>query len=102
MTLLGGALTPALIEGYDCVVCVDLPLESQSTLELNSACRAAGVKFVAADVRGVFSWCFVDFGDNFVTRDKDGEPVREVMLHEVNIRSQIYEAKRPYPPALTP
>jgi len=39
-------------------------------------------------VRGPFAWAFADFGDGFTTYDKDGEPVKEVMLHDITSAEQ--------------
>eukprot|EP00658_Telonema_sp_P-2_P071028 TRINITY_DN6036_c0_g1_i1.p1 TRINITY_DN6036_c0_g1~~TRINITY_DN6036_c0_g1_i1.p1 ORF type:complete len:2283 (-),score=620.28 TRINITY_DN6036_c0_g1_i1:314-7162(-) len=50
----------------------------------NTECRRAGIKFVSAEVRGVFASAFSDFGAEFVTSDKDGEPVKEGMTSNIS------------------
>jgi len=38
---------------------------------------------VAADVRGVFSYAFSDFGDNFTIFDNNGEQPREMLIEQI-------------------
>ncbi|RKO97311.1 hypothetical protein CXG81DRAFT_9757 [Caulochytrium protostelioides] len=61
----------ASIRRWDVVVAVGQPLSLQ--LELDEMARAAGAKFIAAETRGLFSSCFVDFGEGFHVHDQDGE-----------------------------
>ena len=78
----GGGLGVA----YDVVILCDAPLAAQ--LEANALCRGAGgAKFLSASCRGVFGWAFADFGDGFVTKDKDGEQLKEVMVGAVSSAS---------------
>ena len=42
-------------------------------VRVNGLCRQFGLKFIAADVRGLAAFCFTDFGDKFVVSDATGE-----------------------------
>lgn len=61
---------------------VPSPNEKQ-TVEVNAMCISAGVKFIQADVFGVCGMVFVDNGDRFVVRDRDGEPPLEGMVSAI-------------------
>lgn len=67
------ALDAAALGAFGAVVVAGgTPLAEQ--LRLDAACRAAGVPFVAADVRGLAAQVFVDCGAAFTVVDSDGEP----------------------------
>ena len=74
-----------MLEGFNVVVLTDTPIGTQITI--NEYCRANKIKFVSAAVRGVFCTAFADFGADFETSDKNGEPVKEVMLHGISSAS---------------
>ena len=71
-----------MLESFSVVIVNDISLRSQ--IALNRHCRSKNIHFVASQVRGVFASTFVDFGDNFITRDKDGNQLKEVMIHEIS------------------
>ena len=56
---------------------------------MNNFCHDEGIRFIAVNIRGVFSRVFVDFGDNFVVADRDGEECKEV-----RIESASFDGKR--------
>jgi molybdopterin/thiamine biosynthesis adenylyltransferase len=58
------------------VVMTDTPWEQQ--LQVNDWARKNGKKFISADARGLFSYAFVDLGEQFTVNDPDGENCREV------------------------
>jgi ubiquitin-activating enzyme E1 len=72
VTALTGELKVEDLAKFALVLMVDVPLEHQ--VEANEFCHANGVKFISADVRGVFASMFCDFGENFVVADTNGEP----------------------------
>lgn len=51
---------------------------------LNSYCREKGIKFVSADVNGVFAYVFNDFGANFEVIDKNGEECLELFIQSIS------------------
>jgi ubiquitin-activating enzyme E1 len=64
---------------WQVVVLCDRPIKEQ--LAINAACHANGVKFIAADIRGLMASCFVDLGDTHTVSDVDGEnPLRGLIL----------------------
>uniref|UniRef100_A0A7I4DHX6 Ubiquitin-like 1-activating enzyme E1A n=1 Tax=Physcomitrium patens TaxID=3218 RepID=A0A7I4DHX6_PHYPA len=52
-------------------------------IRLNSLCRSLGVPFVAASCRGVFTFVFSDFGDNFSVLDETGELAGAVLVEGI-------------------
>eukprot|EP00051_Salpingoeca_urceolata_P006913 m.91570 g.91570 ORF g.91570 m.91570 type:complete len:1078 (-) comp15042_c0_seq4:33-3266(-) len=71
------------LKAYDCVVLTECSLEVQ--LAVNAFCRSQEpqIKFVAADVHGVFCSTFCDFGDAFDVHDTTGEEPKEFFISNV-------------------
>lgn len=67
-------VSPTVMRRHQVVVCTDQTLKR--LIEINAFCRTQTppIKFIAADVAGVFCRVFCDFGDKFVVRDKDDNP----------------------------
>jgi ubiquitin-activating enzyme E1-like protein 2 len=68
---------------FDCVVLTECNLSTQLTV--NKFCRQQlpTIKFISADVRGVFCWSFCDFGPEFEVVDPDGEEPRQVFIGDI-------------------
>ncbi|EWC48694.1 ubiquitin-activating enzyme E1 1 [Drechslerella stenobrocha 248] len=62
---------PESLSKYQVVVLTETSLDNQ--LQINKFCRANGIYFVSADVRGLFGNVFCDFGDEFSVADATGE-----------------------------
>ena len=73
--------TRSLCASLQCVILTDTPLPLQ--LKINEYCRAHGIYFLTADVRGLFCWTFSDFGDSFEVLDKNGEDPPEVLVDSI-------------------
>ncbi|KAJ3103441.1 hypothetical protein HDU97_010187 [Phlyctochytrium planicorne] len=71
VTVLDEELTEANIVNYQVVVATDVSLEKK--LAINSFTHMHGIKFIAADVRGLFGMAFNDFGPSFTVHDQTGE-----------------------------
>lgn len=82
VTVVDGELDAAAVAGHDVLVCTQAPTARQ--LELNTFCRAHGVKFLAASIHGIFSRVFADFGDAHAVSDADGEPPTVSMVASVS------------------
>ena len=76
-----GALDDASLAKYQVIVVTDTPLAEQK--RINAFCHQNDVKFIAADIRGVFATAFVDFGDQFNVFDVDGEPPVTYMIDAI-------------------
>ncbi|QPG74729.1 E1 ubiquitin-activating protein [Brettanomyces nanus] len=74
-------LTENSIAQYQVIVATETPLARQ--LEINEITHAKGIRFIAADVRGLFGQAFVDFGDSFVVFDKDGEEPKTGLISDI-------------------
>lgn len=71
VSLHSGELTDQLIEKHKAVVMISQPYDL--LLRVNEFCHANRIYFVAADVKGVFSFIFNDFGKEFEVFDTNGE-----------------------------
>lgn len=67
---------------YQCIVATELDLNQLVTL--NNFCRNNNIKFVSADVYGIFCWTFCDFGQNFEVFDDNGEEPRDFFVGNIN------------------
>jgi ubiquitin-activating enzyme E1 len=71
------------LTNFNVVVFTDSPIAS--LVEKNEICRKAGVKFIAAESRGIFGSLFCDFGVGFEVFDPDGEtPVQNIVVNITN------------------
>jgi ubiquitin-activating enzyme E1 len=74
-------LTRDIVTNYNVVVATDLPLSKQ--LELNKLTHENNIKFISADVRGLFAQAFVDFGENFSIYDINGEELKTGIVSDI-------------------
>ena len=73
-----GPITEELIRNFSLIVLTE---SSQSEMiRLNKLCRSGSVGFIAANCFGLAASVFVDFGDAFTCRDKDGEEPRSAIV----------------------
>jgi len=76
---------------FDCFICTEIQ-DIQLAINLNKACRSKGVRFLMADVCGLFSWSFSDFGSEFNVADLDGEEYSENYISSIKIgQSSVIE-----------
>ncbi|WAR00961.1 UBA6-like protein [Mya arenaria] len=66
---------------FQCVIMTEVSLTVQ--VKVNNFCRANNIKFISADVFGVFSGAFCDFGDSFEVSDPNGEEPKDVLIKEI-------------------
>ncbi|CAG5125849.1 unnamed protein product [Candidula unifasciata] len=71
------------LRNYQCVVLTECPLRIQ--LQINQFCRASSpqIKFISADVLGIFGMTFVDFGDSFEVFDVNGEEPKDIFVSDI-------------------
>ena len=74
-------LTPEVVKKFSVVVATNLPLSKQ--LELNQLTHANNIKFISADVRGLFAQAFVDFGKGFQIFDQNGEEPKTGIVSDI-------------------
>ncbi|KAL0482023.1 ubiquitin-activating enzyme E1 [Acrasis kona] len=80
---LSGELTDDILTSHNVVVFTDHHIASLA--EKNEVCRRNGVKFIAAESRGVFGSLFCDFGVGFEVYDADGEtPIQNIVTNITN------------------
>ncbi|XP_033749897.1 ubiquitin-like modifier-activating enzyme 6 [Pecten maximus] len=68
---------------YQCVILTEVPLQLQ--LKINQLCRTQSppIQFISADVYGLVSSVFCDFGDEFEVMDVNGEEIRDTFIENV-------------------
>lgn len=86
VSVLSGELTHEKIKAFQCVVVTETTLSRQ--LEINDLTHAAGLNFISTDVRGLFGYCFTDFGSNFTVVDTTGENPLNGMVAEIQNDSE--------------
>lgn len=59
------------VSKFQVVVVTDMPIDQQ--LRINDITHSKGIKFISADIRGLFGATFNDFGEEFVVTDQNGE-----------------------------
>ena len=62
-----------LIKRYDIVVVTEIFKDINEIIALNELCRELDKGFILSQCLGVCGYAFVDFGKNFICRDKTGE-----------------------------
>jgi len=82
VSLLAGELNPEALANFTVVIMVDVPLQQQ--VDSNTFCHHHGVKFISADVRGVFASIFCDFGESFEVTDTTGEQPASCMVASIS------------------
>lgn len=80
-------LTPESVTQFQVIVATDLPLAKQ--LELNELTHKNDIRFISADVRGLFAQAFVDFGKDFTIYDKNGEEPHTGIVSDVESNGTV-------------
>ncbi|KAH6577593.1 hypothetical protein BASA61_006286 [Batrachochytrium salamandrivorans] len=77
-----GSLDEAALCKFQVVVVTETSLDKQ--LAINDITHKHGIKFISADVRGLFAVAFNDFGEQFVVTDQTGEEPLTGMIAAVS------------------
>ncbi|KRX07628.1 Ubiquitin-conjugating enzyme/RWD-like protein [Pseudocohnilembus persalinus] len=67
---------------FDIIVLTEQNYNTQ--LEINQICRKYNIKFIQADICGVFGQIFNDFGDKFEIIDKDGQDPTQIVIGNIS------------------
>ncbi|BFY97150.1 hypothetical protein BsWGS_00190 [Bradybaena similaris] len=80
---LTGSSDLTYLTNYQCVILTECPLRIQQ--QVNQFCRSSSpqIKFISADVFGIFGMTFVDFGDSFEVFDVNGEEPKDVFVSHI-------------------
>ncbi|KAJ3125565.1 SPS-sensor component ptr3 [Nowakowskiella sp. JEL0407] len=82
-----GELNESFITQFQVVVVTDTPLKKQ--LEINAITHRHGIKFIAADIRGLFGYAFNDFGEEFLVHDQTGEEPLSGMIAAIELDGTV-------------
>ncbi|EPY80988.1 hypothetical protein CB1_000769004 [Camelus ferus] len=80
---------------YQCVVLTEIKLPLQK--KINDFCRSRcpPIKFISADIRGIWSRLFCDFGDEFEVLDTTGEEPKEIFISDITQEPLERQIKHP-------
>ena len=70
------------LKDYNIVILTDT--DDETNIYINNYCRKNGIKFICANVNGVASRVFTDFGEKFDVIDKNGEDPTECMIASIS------------------
>lgn len=73
------------LKEYDLVVLTECDYTTVSAVD--KYCRAHGVRFIAANAAGPYSWVFNDFGPAFTVLDKNGEDTPELFIDNISFEN---------------
>lgn len=73
-----GIITEELLRNYKVIVVTSC--RSRDTVQLNNWARNSGSCTIICDSLGLFGYCFVDFGNDFVVKDETGEPPKSANI----------------------
>ena len=68
-----GDVDEEMVEEYDVVVITEIFDNIAQVIEINELCRKSNKGFILSQNLGAYGYVFVDFGDEFVVKDKTGE-----------------------------
>ncbi|XP_073898189.1 ubiquitin-like modifier-activating enzyme 6 isoform X5 [Castor canadensis] len=73
----------SFLEQYQCIVLTEMKLPLQK--KINDFChsRHPPIKFISADIHGIWSRLFCDFGDEFEVSDTTGEEPKEIFISNI-------------------
>ena len=66
------------------VICITEFLERKLLVNLNDFCRTNNIGFIYAFTGGITGFCFVDFGDNFMIKDENGEECKQYIVRSIS------------------
>lgn len=96
VTVLGSGDLKSNIEAknFDILVITDSVscggvVSSSDVAALNATCRAAGSGFINVENCGLASSIFVDYGDSFMVRDKNGENPKTAIVNSVTEEGEV-------------
>uniref|UniRef100_A0A670JJD4 E1 ubiquitin-activating enzyme n=1 Tax=Podarcis muralis TaxID=64176 RepID=A0A670JJD4_PODMU len=74
----------SFLRQYQCVIVTEMKLSLQK--KINDFCRAQHppIKFISADVYGIWARLFCDFGDEFEVLDTTGEEPKEIFISNIS------------------
>ena len=76
-------ITEELWKLYSLVIVTELFWSSEQLFRINEAWRENGTGFILAQTLGLYGYTFVDFGDNFVIQDLDGEDLKSFIITNI-------------------
>ncbi|XP_062987473.1 ubiquitin-like modifier-activating enzyme 6 [Elgaria multicarinata webbii] len=74
----------SFLRQYQCVIVTEMKLSLQK--KINDFCHAQHppIKFISADVHGIWARLFCDFGDEFEVLDTTGEEPKEIFISNIS------------------
>jgi ubiquitin-activating enzyme E1 len=76
-------LTEEVLGQFNVVIFTDF-YDREKLIQYNEFCRSKGIAFIYTGSLGLYGFGFVDFGDNHVVLDKDGEELKSCMVSHIS------------------
>lgn len=90
--------TNDLIPAYDVICITENLCGSERLVEINEICRSSNTGFILSETMGLAGYTFLDYGPEFIVRDKDGEQTQKFMIINIergqNAKVLCHEDKR--------
>jgi ubiquitin-activating enzyme E1 len=82
VSVVSGAVNPALLREYNVVVLTERTTKEQITV--NQFCHENGIGFISSDIRGLFASVFVDLGEKHRIWDQNGQQELRGLITDVS------------------
>jgi ubiquitin-activating enzyme E1 len=87
-----------MLSNYNIILITENFWGNARNIEINEACRAIGVGFILCETMGLTGYAFLDYGNNFIVTDKDGEMTKQFIVSSIeqteNPVVYVHEDKR--------
>lgn len=83
--LLGGDCSEILnqVNNYDVIVVTEVICQ-QTAEKIDAECRRLNRGFIWTAATGISGFCFVDFGENFIIKDHNGEECKQYIVRQIS------------------
>ena len=65
-----------VIDNFNVICITENFWNTDRLTEINELCRSKKVGFILSENMGLASYAFLDYGNEFIVTDKDGEPTK--------------------------
>jgi len=90
------SFNPADVVNYNVVCFTEMLTQFEDVVEIDKICRANKVGFIIAETLGAVGYIFVDYGEQFLITDADGEPTKNFIISNISNEGTVtvHEDKR--------
>lgn len=90
------SFNPADVANYNVVCFTEMLTQFEDVVEIDKLCRAHKVGFIIAETLGAVGYIFLDYGEQFLVTDADGEPTKNFIISNISQEGivTVHEDKR--------